>query len=109
MNHTYVTDKEGNELSTTDRDPRAAFHFIQVGLAQDGIVWRASEISGRSMRHRLTFTSYYTESSAKTWSMGRLLFHEMNQQEQVARWEAGLIARWEANAAAQPHLAHAFA
>jgi len=96
MERTYITDAKGNELAlplADERNPHAAFHFAQTGFVQDGIVWRCSEIHGRHLRHRLTFTSYYNDRAAKFWSMGRLLHNEMNQQEKVARWEAELAAQ----------------
>lgn len=93
MEHSYITDVNGIALPlSSERDPRAAFHFVQVGHVQNGTVWRASEIKGRGMRHRLTFTSYYDDSSARTWGMGRLLHEEMLNLEATARWEAKLAA-----------------
>lgn len=94
MERSYITDNCGNDLPITHgTNASAAFHFAQVGHAQDGIVWRCSEIHGRHLSHRLTFTSYYDDRAAKTWGMGRLLHHEMLQQERVARWEAELAAQ----------------
>lgn len=94
METTYLTDASGNDLPlSSERDVRAAFHFTQVGHAQNGIVWRASEISGRGMRHRLTFTSYYNDTAARAWGMGHLLHHEMLQLEATARWEADLASQ----------------
>jgi hypothetical protein len=94
METTYITTSDGHELQlTSERNPSAVFHFTQVGHVQDGIVWRCSEILGRHLRHRLTFTSYYNDKAARAWSMGRLLHHEMMQQEECAKWEARLAAQ----------------
>lgn len=93
MDITYITDSNGHDLPLTpERDFRAAFHFTQVGHVQNGIVWRCSEITGRVMRHRLTFTSYYNDQAARAWGMGKLLHHEMLAMEATARWEAELAS-----------------
>lgn len=89
-----ITDATGQEIPlSAERDPRAAFHFAQVGRVQDGVVWRCSAIHGQHLEHRLTFTSYYSESAERTWGLGRLLFHEMCTLEATARWEAELATQ----------------
>lgn len=94
MEATYLTDAIGHDLPlASERDSRAAFHFTQVGHTQNGIVWRACEIAGRVMRHRLTFTSYYNDQAARTWGMGWLLHREMLHLEATARWEAELASQ----------------
>lgn len=87
----YVTDAQGEELPLSDvRDPRAAFHFMQVGTIRDGTVWRCDTISARSMCHRLTFSSYYAHASRTGHSMGFLLWRQMLAHEATARWERQL-------------------
>lgn len=101
MKQIYITDATGKELPLTDeRDPRAAFHFTRVGTITHGTVWRCDEIFGRHLRHRLTFSSYYADSStSSSRTMGFLLYDQMLRHEGVAAWEASL--RGEEEAAAQ--------
>jgi hypothetical protein len=91
LSKTYVTDAHGEELPITEiRDPRAAFHFTQIGTIKDGTVWRCDSISGRSMVHRLTFSSYYAHPSRTGHPMGWLLHRQMLAHEATARWERQL-------------------
>jgi len=94
MKQTYITDALGTELPLTEeRDTRAVFHFTRVGTITHGTVWRCDEIHGRHMRHRLTFSSYYADSSvSSTRTMGFLLYDQMLRHEGVAEWEASLRA-----------------
>jgi hypothetical protein len=94
MEQTYITDNLGNPIPMgTERDPSAALHFALIGRVQDGTVWQASEIVGRGMRTRLTFTSYYTDESQTGHPMAWLLFRQMLAHEATARWEAELSAQ----------------
>lgn len=91
---TYVTDAEGNELPITEtQDPRAAFHFTQVGRITHGTVWRCDRITGRALVHRLTFSSYYAQASSTGHPMGWLLFRQMLAHEATAKWERELEAQ----------------
>lgn len=95
---TFITDAKGNELQMGD--PAAAIHFTLVGHIQDGQVWRADEIKGRGLRHRLTFSSYYRRASGTGHTLGFLLWHQMHAHEATAAWELKLAAEFQLAAAA---------
>jgi len=86
--HTHITDANGTELDLGH--PDAAFHFVQVGHIQNGVVILASEIQGRHLSHRLTFSSFYLDAASTGRTMGFLLHHEMLAMEATMRWEQQL-------------------
>lgn len=95
---TFVTDATGHEVHMGHSN--AAFHFARTGHVQDGTVWRASEIRGRHLSHRLTFTSYYLDARGTGHTMAFLLHHEMLALEATARWEEQLAHTHQLAAAA---------
>ena len=106
MERTYITTADGTELpmpAGTERDPNAKFHFAHQGTNSAGAqVWRCSEIQGRHLTHRLTFTAYVTDSSVRTYrTMGQMLFKQMLNHEAVAHWESNIAANgWQSHPAA---------
>lgn len=89
--HTFVTSAAGGALPLLHASATVHFErtgFINVG-GLVGTTWRASNIQGRSLRHRADFNCYTPETEID----GAVLFRAMVQQERVARWEEALRAQ----------------